>query len=286
MASRSSKGISRKPQFIRIIYPDITEKMVCKLFHILCFPRTRHLLELSRLEMYYEHFLLLYVSLQIIPARFVKHYVTKECMNSRRAVIFSPLGKFWQIELEKNQSGMFFTGGWSHFLEFHGISKGDILLLRYEGNMVFKFKAFGLSGCQKDFKNQDAHVKIQKSEKKNIITCLWQIKMPEIFQGNVLITFVFSGLSDIEVQQESISPIRKRKSKSSSEENKRQKNSVTSLSRKPSLKKPDYQIGPPCWIRREISTCALLKYLVSSTFGLLERLLSFSTLHHIASFMI
>lgn len=105
------------------------------------------------------------MSLQIIPARFVKRYVTEEYLNSRTAVIFSPLGKFWQIELENDQSGMFFAGGWSQFLEFHGISKGDVLLLRYEGNMVFKFKAFGLSGCQKDFKTKDAG--INQSEKKN-----------------------------------------------------------------------------------------------------------------------
>jgi hypothetical protein len=105
------------------------------------------------------------MSVQVIPLRFVKSYVTEECLNSRTAVILSPLGKFWQIRLENNQSGIFFAGGWSQFLEFHGISKGDVLLLRYEGNMVFKFKAFGLSGCQKDFKNKDAG--INQSEKNN-----------------------------------------------------------------------------------------------------------------------
>ncbi|XP_025825231.1 putative B3 domain-containing protein Os04g0347400 [Panicum hallii] len=188
MASRSSKGVSCKPQFIRIVYPNLTEKM-------------------------------------IIPARFVKHYVTEEYLNSRTAVIFSPLGKFWQIELENNPSGMFFAGGWSQFLEFHGISKGDVLLLRYEGNMVFKVKAFGLNGHQKDFKNQDAGI-----------------------------------LLNVEMQQESLSPIRKRKNndeKSSSKENKRPKSSVTYLNTKLPLKKPDYQIGPSSWIRKEINTYAL-----------------------------
>ena len=104
------------------------------------------------------------MSLQIIPARFVKHYVTEEYLNSRTAVILSPLGKLWQIELENNPSGMFFAGGWPQFLEFHGISKGDVLLLRYEGNMVFKFKVFGISGCQNDLKN--LNTSIQQSEKK------------------------------------------------------------------------------------------------------------------------
>ena len=103
--------------------------------------------------------------LQILPAGFVKNYITEECLNSQTAVILSPLGKFWHIELKNDQSGIFFTGGWSQFLEFHGISNGDVLLLRYEGNMVFKFKAFGISGLQKDFKNQNAG--IQLSEKMN-----------------------------------------------------------------------------------------------------------------------
>ncbi|CAO2045752.1 unnamed protein product [Urochloa humidicola] len=164
MASRSSKGVSCKPQFIRIMYPNLTEKM-------------------------------------IIPARFVKRYVTEECLNSRTAVILSPLGKFWQIELENNKSG----------------------------NMVFKFKSFGISGCQKDLNNQDAEIQ-----------------------------------QNIEVQRESPSPIRKRKGndeKSSSEKNKRPKGSLTSLNTNPSLNKPDYQIGPSSWTRKEISTYALERFL-------------------------
>ncbi|CAN6244277.1 unnamed protein product [Urochloa humidicola] len=165
----------------------------------------------------------------IIPARFVERYVTERCLNSQTAVILSPRGKFWQIELENNKSGMFFAGGWSQFLEYHGISKGDVLHLRYEGNMVFKFKAFGISGCQKDLNNQDAGIQ-----------------------------------QNIEMQQESPSAIRKRKGndeKSSSEKIKRLKGSLTSLSTKLSLNKPDYQIGPSSWIRKEINTYVLERFL-------------------------
>lgn len=102
------------------------------------------------------------VLLQMLPARFVKDYVSEECLNSRIAIIFSPIAKFWRVELKNDQSGIFFTGGWSQFLEFHGICNGDVLHLRYEGNMVFKFKAFGLGGCQKDFKNQNAGIQLSK----------------------------------------------------------------------------------------------------------------------------
>lgn len=75
------------------------------------------------------------------------------------------------------------------------------------------------------------------------------------------------------MQQESPSPIRKRKDndeKSSSEKNKTPKSSVTFLNAKPSLKKPDYQIEPSSWIRKEITTSMLECLLVSSIFSLLD----------------
>ncbi|KAL5649534.1 hypothetical protein ACJX0J_040343, partial [Zea mays] len=181
MTSRGSKGVICKPQFIRIFHPYLSEKM-------------------------------------ILPARFVKYYITDEWLNSQTAIILSPLGKFWRIELKNDQSGIFFTGGWSQFLEFHGICNGDVLHLRYEGNMVFKFKAFGLGGCQKDFKNQNAGIRSSK-----------------------------------EKRQETPS-IRKRKSndeKSRSEENKRPKGPKNSRLLEP------YRIGTSSWIRKSINTYAL-----------------------------
>jgi hypothetical protein len=90
---------------------------------------------------------------QMIPANFVKHYMTSEYMGSQMAVILSHLGKFWRIKIENNQSGMFFIGDWSQFMAFHGISEGDVLLIRYEGNLVFKLKAFSLNGSMKNLKN-------------------------------------------------------------------------------------------------------------------------------------
>ena len=82
----------------------------------------------------------------------------------------------------------------------------------------------------------------------------------------MLMNFVFSSLTDVEMQQESLSPTRKRKNndeKSSSEENKRPKSSVTYLSPKLPPKNPDYQIGPSSWIRKEIHTYALERLLVN-----------------------
>ncbi|ONM18772.1 hypothetical protein ZEAMMB73_Zm00001d004358 [Zea mays] len=191
MPSKSCKSIFCKPQFIRIFHSNLSEKMM-------------------------------------LPARFVKDYVSEECLNSRIAIIFSPIAKFWRVELKNDQSGIFFTGGWSQFLDFHGIKNGEVLLLKYEGNMVFKFKAFGLSGCQKDFKNQNAGIQLNTKK------------------------------------QQETPPIRKRKSndeKSSSEENKRLKTPVTSPSPSdPSLEKP-YQIGTSSWIKKRINTYALEQFL-------------------------
>ncbi|PVH35105.1 hypothetical protein PAHAL_7G106200 [Panicum hallii] len=192
MTSGSSKGVYCKPRFLTIIQQDSMEEMK-------------------------------------IPARFVKHYITEECLNRQMAVVVSPLGKFWRIKLQNDQSGVFFAGVWSQFLAFHGISEGEVLLLRYEGNMVFKFKVFEISGCQKDLKNHNTSIQQD---------C---------------------------IKQESPSPIKKRKAdneRASSDEEKRSKSSVTSLNNASPLNGLDYQIGPPAWVKKKI-TAYMLERLIS-----------------------
>ncbi|KAF8688195.1 hypothetical protein HU200_042430 [Digitaria exilis] len=164
MTSRSSKGVSCKPQFLRIARQDFMEKM-------------------------------------IIPDRFVKKYLTGECLNRQIAVIVSPLGKFWRIELQKDQSG----------------------------NMVFKFKVFGLNGCQKVLNNPNTG-----------------------FQQNC-------------VKQESAFCIKKRKAddeRARYEEVKRRKITKKSLDKGSSQNGPKYQIGPSSWIKKEV-TAYMLKRLLS-----------------------
>ncbi|KAK3143084.1 hypothetical protein QOZ80_4BG0358050 [Eleusine coracana subsp. coracana] len=187
MASRGSKEVSCKPQFIRIIHQDSMEKM-------------------------------------IIPPKFLKHCISEEYLNTSLAVLISPLGKFWRIEVEKDHSGTFFAGGWPQFLASHGISEGDVLLLRYEGNMVFQLKVFGLNGGQKNTKNRNTGI-------------------PQ--------------MTDTVKQSESPSSIRKRKGddeRSSREENSRLTSCTESLNKTSAQKQPDYQIGPPSWIKKEMTT--------------------------------
>jgi hypothetical protein len=143
------------------------EKMVGESLLILCFPLSFlvfcSMFGLQAYELF--HFPIIAI-LQKIPTKFLKHYV-EEYLNTHIAVLFSPLGKFCQIELERNQSGIFFAGGWPQFLAFHGIVDGDVLLFSYEGNMVFRFKTFGLNGRQKYLKNQ--YTGNQQSEQMNQI---------------------------------------------------------------------------------------------------------------------
>jgi hypothetical protein len=42
---------------------------------------------------------------------------------------------------------------------FHYITEADALLLRYEGNMVFTVKVFGLDGYQRDSKHKETRAK-------------------------------------------------------------------------------------------------------------------------------
>lgn len=67
------------------------------------------------------------------------------------AMVLSPLGKFWRVELKHDQSYVFLGSGWAEFLMAHDLSRGNLLLFRYEGSMVFTVKVFELSGCEKEY---------------------------------------------------------------------------------------------------------------------------------------
>ncbi|XP_020103555.1 putative B3 domain-containing protein Os04g0347400 isoform X2 [Ananas comosus] len=68
------------------------------------------------------------------------------------ATLFSPLGKFWHIALEKDaDDNTHFSNGWREFSRAHDFTAGDFLLFRYEGNMVFKVKVFDVTGCRKQY---------------------------------------------------------------------------------------------------------------------------------------
>lgn len=91
--------------------------------------------------------------------------IPKEHLDNRTAIIFGPLGKVSHIEIEMNQSDVFFSGGWSQFLVLRDITESNALLLRYEGNMVFTVKVFEPDGCQRESKTKD--IRMHQSEQKD-----------------------------------------------------------------------------------------------------------------------
>ena len=78
------------------------------------------------------------------------------------ATFVTPFHDFWHIHLEKDGSNVFFAGDWSKFLEFQGIVQGEALLIRYQGNMIFTFEVFGITGCGRKLEKQG--IRFQQTE--------------------------------------------------------------------------------------------------------------------------
>jgi hypothetical protein len=87
---------------------------------------------------------------QKIPDKFVQEHLTGSCSSTQKAMVFSPLGKFWHVELDRSQSGVLLGDGWAQFLTAHNLSEGNILLFRYEDNMVFTVEAILHNGYSKE----------------------------------------------------------------------------------------------------------------------------------------
>src|SRR5438105_760660 len=94
----------------------------------------------------------------MIPDKFVLEHLSEICPTSPTAMIFSPLGKFWRVELLRDQPGVLLGDGWARFLTAHVISQGNILLFRYESNMVFTVDVFLQNGCLKDYEAAAADI--------------------------------------------------------------------------------------------------------------------------------
>ncbi|CAN6234639.1 unnamed protein product [Urochloa humidicola] len=175
----------------------------------------------------------------LIPAMFVQQYISKEHLKNCAAIVFGPLGKVSHIQIEINQSDVFFAGGWSQFLVFHDISESNTLLLRYEGNMVFTVKVFEPDGCQREYKGKD-------------------IRMQKI-----------STLPDIKEQLEapSISIQKHYKNDwSSNNGEKKPKGPWTRLSKAPFWTKSVFKIGPPSWMKKKINANTLSELALPATF--------------------
>ncbi|CAN6248135.1 unnamed protein product [Urochloa humidicola] len=224
-------GVSRRPQFISVLLPPSMEKMG-------------------------------------IPPKFVKYIAEPETGRSRAVLLnLSPLGKFCHVTIEKDPSGnLCFSGGWSQFLASHGIAEYDVLLLRHEGNMVFTVKVFGPDGCQKGFKGQDTShgEKFEQSGESAFYGCQKGLKdqgksNEELEQSDQ------KAFADIKTEEEDpTSSSRKRKSTAKKQDgkvnSKRPKRCATSSKKAPNSSA--YEIGPPSWMKSEMSTYIIVNHLV------------------------
>ncbi|PAN37799.2 hypothetical protein PAHAL_7G103900 [Panicum hallii] len=179
-----------------------------------------------------------------IPPKFVKNYISELETGSSISILLSPLCKFCLITVEKDQSSgtLFFSGGWSRFLASHGIMEYDVLLLRYEGNMVFTVKVFGPDGCQKGCKDQGTSNKQQEQSDET--------------------TFSDTKMEEEDAPSSSRKRKRMEKKPGGEDNSKRPRSPTTSLNKAPlSMNRPVYEIGPPSWMKREISAYILSNHL-------------------------
>ncbi|KAF3332155.1 B3 domain-containing protein [Carex littledalei] len=94
-------------------------------------------------------------------------HLEDETKNRSVATFLSPIGKTWIIKLTRDHSEIFFKGGWPEFSKCHKLEVGFKLVFRYEGNMVFNVKVFGLNGCLKDY-NQDAVAILRRTSSSSV----------------------------------------------------------------------------------------------------------------------
>jgi hypothetical protein len=67
------------------------------------------------------------------------------------ALVVSPFGKVWRVEVGRDGEGAFLGRGWPELLAAHGIGDDWFVVLRHEGGGVVIVKAFDASFCIKQF---------------------------------------------------------------------------------------------------------------------------------------
>jgi hypothetical protein len=67
------------------------------------------------------------------------------------ALVVSPFGRMWRVEVGRDGGGAFLGRGWAEFLAAHGVGVGWFVVLRHEGGGTLTFKAFDTTFCIKEF---------------------------------------------------------------------------------------------------------------------------------------
>jgi hypothetical protein len=105
-----------------------------------------------------------YEFLKIMPIKFVEDYINPiEHLKNNVDKIIGPLSSSCQSNIEVNQPHVFFTGGgWSYFIELHGITEDNILVVKYKGGLKFSIKVYQPNGFWRQY--MDEHNEKEQGE--------------------------------------------------------------------------------------------------------------------------
>ncbi|KAF3321750.1 B3 domain-containing protein [Carex littledalei] len=86
-----------------------------------------------------------------IPSKFVKHIDIGKEAGNKTAMLEGPTGRTWYVSIEKTTDGMFFTDGWSKFVQDHSLKEYEFMVFRYNGSMHFSLLLFDKTACEREF---------------------------------------------------------------------------------------------------------------------------------------
>jgi B3 DNA binding domain len=80
----------------------------------------------------------------------VKHIDIVKEAGSNTALLEGPTGRTWYVSIEKNTEGVFFTNGWSKFVQDHGLKEHEFLVFQYNGDVHFSLLIFDTTACERE----------------------------------------------------------------------------------------------------------------------------------------
>ncbi|GAV88972.1 LOW QUALITY PROTEIN: B3 domain-containing protein, partial [Cephalotus follicularis] len=82
-----------------------------------------------------------------IPPAFLKNF---NGVFPKICILKSISEKSWQVTMDKNDEGYFFSNGWSEFVKYHNLEFGDFVLFWFLGDSKFEVVIYGRTACEKD----------------------------------------------------------------------------------------------------------------------------------------
>ncbi|KAG4208204.1 hypothetical protein ERO13_A03G116300v2 [Gossypium hirsutum] len=73
-----------------------------------------------------------------------------EGRGSGSVLLKGPSGYSWNVKLVQRNDDLLFDEGWADFVADHSLECGEILVFRYDGDLVFDVKVFDQSSCEKE----------------------------------------------------------------------------------------------------------------------------------------